>query len=371
MMVNYLFRPKKGKILILYAVVVTIGLANLLRLMFVGYETLRSKGVNLNGGQVTLVRASYHYHNIVSTVPAMENVKRKHNILLFVGIFSAPVRNDRRNAVRETWMTKCKMNKNVVCLFITDGQDVRGQPLKGEIKEKLENESRYYKDIIFANSPGGLNFGRRILWMYEWAAKRYDFQYVLRLDDDYFLCFDKLIDELQHHRPKKLFIWGWVHCRKKGNIYFDEAFIIITKDLIQSFLDRKNSTLLCQPYGDQSIGMWLNAISTLTKFEDKRLGDLKPREKIKTRNGHETCQSKLGIHKSYPEEMKLYWNISQHENKDIKPEVPPETFDCKFPFGIDENKYGARFAPKLCKDNPVWNFGEYHQGSQEKKKAPK
>ena len=69
--------------------------------------------------------------------------------------------------------------------------------------------------------------------------------------------------------------------------------------------------------------------------------------------------------------MELYWNISQHENKGIKPEVPPETFDCKFPFGIDENKYGPRFAPKLCKDNPVWNFGEYFKGSQEKKEAPK
>ena len=216
-MVKYLFRPKKGKTLILYVVVVSIGLAYLLRLMF-GYGILKSKRLNLNGGQVTPVRALHHYHNIVSKVPEMENIKRKRNILLFVGIFSAPVRNDRRNAIRKTWMIKCKMNKNVVCLFLTDGQDVRGLPLEGEIKEKLENESRYYKDVIFANSPGGLNFGRRILWMYEWATKRYDFQYVLRLDDDYFLCFDKLINELQHHRPKKLFTWGWVHCRKKGSL---------------------------------------------------------------------------------------------------------------------------------------------------------
>ena len=217
-MVNYLFGRKKGKILILYVVVVVIGLANLLRFMFVRYETQKSKGVNLNGGQITpSIRALlYHFHNIVTKVPAMENIERERNILLFVGIFSAPVRNDRRNAIRETWMTKCKMYKNVVCLFVTDGQDVRGLPLKGEIKEKLENESRYYEDVIFANSPGGLNFGRRILWMYEWATKRYNFQYVLRLDDDYFLCFDKLINELQHHRPKKLFTWGWVHCRKKG-----------------------------------------------------------------------------------------------------------------------------------------------------------
>jgi hypothetical protein len=29
-------------------------------------------------------------------------------------------------------------------------------PLKHELKTKLENESQYYKDLIFGESPGGL-----------------------------------------------------------------------------------------------------------------------------------------------------------------------------------------------------------------------
>jgi hypothetical protein len=57
--------------------------------------------------------------------------------------------------------------------------------------------------------------------------------------------------------------------------------------------------------------------------------------------------TRLGIQHTYPEDMRLYWIISQHENKNIKPEIPPVMRD------IDENKYEPEFAPKLCRDNPV------------------
>ena len=33
--------------------------------------------------------------------------------------------------------------------------------------------------------------------------------------------------------------------------------------------------------------------------------------------------TRLGIQHTYPEDMRLYWIISQHENKNIKPEIPP------------------------------------------------
>ena len=145
--------------------------------------------------------------------------RKKSKILLFVGIFTAPIRQDRRKALRETWLRKCKMSTIVVCWFITDGQDVKGMRLQGEVRVKLENESRHYGDLVQAESPAGLNFGRRYLWMIEWASERYDFQYLLRLDDDYFVCFDKLIYELQHHRPKTLFTWGWLRCKQKGMLW--------------------------------------------------------------------------------------------------------------------------------------------------------
>ena len=140
----------------------------------------------------------------------------KRKLLLFVGIHSAPSRLDRRNAIRETWMKECQTNPYAVCRFITDGQDPKGQPLEGVIRIKLENESRVYGDLLLAEAPGGVNFTVKYLWMLQWANESYDFQYFLRLDDDYFVCFHKLILELKGHRPQQKFQWGWLHCELEG-----------------------------------------------------------------------------------------------------------------------------------------------------------
>ncbi len=140
----------------------------------------------------------------------------KRKLSLFVGIHSAPSRLDRRNAIRETWMKECQTNPDAVCRFITDGQDPKGQPLEGVERTKLENESRVYGDILLAEAPGGVNFAVKYVWMLQWANERYDFQYFLRLDDDYFICFDKLMLELNVFRPKQKFQWGWLHCDRKG-----------------------------------------------------------------------------------------------------------------------------------------------------------
>ena len=140
----------------------------------------------------------------------------KMKLLLFVGIHSAPSRLERRNAIRETWLTQCRRMSNVVCLFFTDGQDPKGQELKGNSRVALKNETALYDDILLAEVPRGVNFAIKYLWMLEWASKRYDFQYFLRLDDDYFICFHKLVLELESHRPKEKFQWGWLHCEFRG-----------------------------------------------------------------------------------------------------------------------------------------------------------
>ena len=142
--------------------------------------------------------------------------RSNHSLLLFVGIYSAPRHLDRRNAVRETWLTICKGTPYVLCRFVTDGQDVKGNALQGPVREKLESESRMYGDILLAQSPGGVNFARRYLWLAQWVSERYDFQYHLRVDDDYFICFEKLLMELKFHRPLRKPAWGWLHCSTKG-----------------------------------------------------------------------------------------------------------------------------------------------------------
>ncbi|CAB4037795.1 beta-1,3-galactosyltransferase 6-like, partial [Paramuricea clavata] len=172
----------------------------------------------------------YSYHTSTETEIYMylkrHSATRKHlkprisssgkiELLLFVGIHSAPSRLDRRNAMRETWMKECQSNSNAVCRFFTDGQEPNGQALQGEKRIKLENERRVHEDLLLTEVPGGVNFAVKYLWMLQWAKERYDFQYFLRLDDDYFICFDKLMLELEIIRPREKFQWGWLHCDRK------------------------------------------------------------------------------------------------------------------------------------------------------------
>ena len=149
-----------------------------------------------------------------------------------------------------------------------------------------------------------------------------------------------------------------------GAIAIDEGFIILTKDLVKSILDRVNTTLPCHPYGGQAIGMWLKNVSNLQTFGDnKRLFHLRFDSKEKAAKRNEICSTALGVHQSYPEEMKIYWDVFKNE-KPTNHSVPPIVFPCRFPPGINYKIFGGRYfaEPKPCKDKPIWERGEYFKG---------
>ena len=118
---------------------------------------------------------------------------------LIVAILSAPKRMDRRTALRLTWMNECG-GKDVLCRFFTD----QLTSMEPKIKAAVVQEGLKYGDIEFMPIPGGINFGLRMLWLLEWAVRNYEFDFILRMDDDYFLCLRKLLMEIPHrvHIPK-------------------------------------------------------------------------------------------------------------------------------------------------------------------------
>jgi hypothetical protein len=119
------------------------------------------------------------------------------NIELFVGILSAPLRIDRRDGIRKTWMTSCTSNNKVICRFFTDSaRYIKPWALSAAVKR----EQRLNKDLEFMPVPPGYHFAERILWSMDWATKRYKFNFFLRIDDDYFLCLERLLHELPYRR---------------------------------------------------------------------------------------------------------------------------------------------------------------------------
>lgn len=122
----------------------------------------------------------------------------KHRVKVIVAVVSAPIRFDRREGIRRTWMQDCA-SPDILCRFFTDSLT----DMTPNEKQVLVNESLRYGDIEFMPIPKGYNFGRRILWLIEWSSEHYNFDFFLRLDDDYFLCVKRLLFELPFRAQKR------------------------------------------------------------------------------------------------------------------------------------------------------------------------
>ena len=196
--------------------------------------------------------------------------------------------------------------------------------------------------------------------MLKWFTARYTFDYFLRMDDDYFLCLDRLLFELPY-RPKRGLYWGYVHCYP-GILRVDEGWMILTRDIVDEALSKLNTTLICHPFGDQAVSLWIeDSKINVTWFWDPRIihSDINHRNKY-LKPG--ICRDLMGIHAIYPKLMHNLWNIMEKDNKNEKsyhiPRIERFSNQCKFSKKFDWKAFsdGYRFRPKLCKDNPNWNI---------------
>ena len=163
-----------------------------------------------------------NYRNIGSkkrnyyTLEGQQNPSsQRKSILMFIAILSAPNRIHRRNALRRSWLRQCEEH-NTSCFIFTDSLDTHGNRLPDEVIVALEQERFLNKDLILTESPGGVNFATRYLWVINWANRNYKFDFLLRVDDDYFICMDRLFLELPYRKVIRKLYWGYVHCHPPG-----------------------------------------------------------------------------------------------------------------------------------------------------------
>ena len=236
-------------------------------------------------------------------------------------------------------------------MFITDGFIVDHVQRNLTIHEKI-----LYKDIELQPLLGGREFGLRFLNHIKWATAKFYFRYLLRIDDDYFLCLKRLLSELPL-RPKESLVWGYFHCQRVGRItWIDEAFMIFTPDIIQKFLAQNESTMLCHPHADQQIALWLNNITRKLFFHDRRLYHDPPASfSPKFNNITNVCDSYLGIHGTYVQKMRYFGRNANDSTKHVRP-IPTFSRFCPTTT-FDHRVMNPRFLfePKPCKDNPTWN----------------
>ncbi|XP_068676382.1 uncharacterized protein [Montipora foliosa] len=282
----------------------------------------------------------------------LKEPETKQTILLLIIVSTAPSRQERREAIRQTWWTKC--HGEVLCKFFTDGPK-----LTKENKAMLTNEKLASKDIEFQPVVGGRSFGLRYLYQMMWAAVKYNFTYFLRLDDDYFVCLERLKDELPQ-RPTKMLSWGWFHCDFKNLIYMDEAWTLFTHDVIMRLLSQDPQRILCHPHADQQIPIWINSVfkkgDNLIHFDDRRLYHYPPARTVKKfETLTKVCDSFLGIHGSSPELIQRFWKYSNDHAKKVTV-LTDISQTCNKPLVFDISIMGEpyKFELRPCVQNPQW-----------------
>ena len=218
------------------------------------------------------------------------------------------------------------------------------------------NEKDKYKDIKLQLLKGGRGqFGFRFLNEIKWAAARFNFQYLLRIDDDYFLCSKRLLSELPL-RPKQNLVWRFFHC-EAGITWLDEAFMIFSEDIIQKFLGQNESSMLCHPHADQQVMLWLSNILHKTYFHDTRLHHAPPASFVaRFSNISNVCDSYLGAHGAYVKTM-YYLGLRANDSAKEFSTIPDFARFCTTKFDHRVFNPEWRYEPKPCKDNPTWNLG--------------
>ncbi|KAK3753105.1 hypothetical protein QZH41_020579 [Actinostola sp. cb2023] len=212
-------------------------------------------------------------------------------------------------------------------------------------------------DIEFMHVPRGVNFGRRILWLLEWATKNYVFDFVLRVDDDVFVCLQRLLFELPHRQERRLY-WGHVHCTK-DQVRVDEEFLLLSSDLVDEFLKVRES-LLCNPFGDISVALWVNNVRDVTYFHDQRVYHEANSAHHELFAETSLCHKYLALNSAYKTESLRYWINVQHEttnNFDIV-HVKPFVKVCNQSRYLKWREFalGHRFEPVRCVRKPTWNL---------------
>ena len=211
---------------------------------------------------------------------------------------------------------------------------------------------------------GGREFGLRFFNHIKWAKAKFDFRFLLRIDDDYFICLKRLLSELPV-RPDKSLVWGHFHCTG-GITWVDESFMIFSSDIIYKFLAQNETTMMCHPHADQQIGLWLESIDNKLFFHDSRLHHHPPTSfSKKFKRISNVCDSYLGLHGTYAEKMRYF---GRNANDGAKSVVPMGDFaDFCTNTHFDYHNLGPPyfFEPKPCITNPTWNLERKMYGGRE------
>lgn len=193
----------------------------------------------------------------------------------------------RRKTIRQTWLSSRMIgtsNVSLVYWFVIGGQSATNE-LRGDIQKE---QDQYGDLLILWNVKNDYtNLTLRSLQSMKHISKHYQFQYMLKTDDDVFLNTPVILSELQSSMyPRQRVYWGRFSCQnppmedgrwKETNwhwcdVYYPYAYggmYILSQDVVGLIAENAESLQIfsCE---DVSLGAWL-APYNLHRINDGRI----------------------------------------------------------------------------------------------------
>ena len=204
--------------------------------------------------------------------------------LVLILIHSAINQTQKRNTIRKTWLSSDMLGDTpVIYWFLIGGKDV-----SEEENVNLEQEQKRCNDlmILWDIKNDYYELTSRSLHSMVHIVNNYNFVYMLKTDDDYFLNTPVILSELNTIYPHKRFYWGRFSCHNPPmdggrwdekewhwcDVYYPYAYggmYVLSQDVVQLIVDNSNSLhhYSCE---DVSVGAWL-APYNLYRVNDGRI----------------------------------------------------------------------------------------------------
>lgn len=205
-------------------------------------------------------------------------VKNVDAFLVFL-ILTGPNYFERRNVIRETWLSNFPSDMKKYFVIGT-------KSLSQEQVGTLEYEHSIHEDLVLLHDfhDSYFNLTSKVIQSFDWLSRNVNFEFVFKGDDDTFVNVERLYQELMRIKCDKLY-WGFFDGRanvKKTGQWAESEWVlcdhylphargggyVLSRDLVEFIV--KNAPLLKRYNSeDVSVGAWLAPLE-VKRFHDFR-----------------------------------------------------------------------------------------------------
>ena len=160
------------------------------------------------GGQIVEVSVTANNSNSTSNSTISSSSSERYKFIVF--IITAPDHADHRAVLREkSWAGYNWKGKNGRPVEGWKYMFVVGRSESQKLMSRLEKEAEIYKDLIIADNLDSYhNLVLKVLWILDHSLHNYDYDYLIKADDDTFINIQLLNEYVSRLKYKKLFYGG-------------------------------------------------------------------------------------------------------------------------------------------------------------------